>query len=63
MTFTSFVSEIGGQVGLWIGASIVTMVKFFVILAPIFYAKLNARMEQFRLRSAPHPASQPRAAP
>ncbi len=41
MTFDTFVSNIGGQVGLWIGASIVTMVKFFVILYPIVMAKLG----------------------
>lgn len=43
MTFATFVGNIGGQIGLWLGASIISCVKIFIILAPLFIFKCKRR--------------------
>jgi hypothetical protein len=40
MTFSTFVGNIGGQIGLWIGASIISCVKIFIVLGPLVYTKV-----------------------
>ena len=34
MTFSTFIGNIGGQAGLWLGASIITLVKLILMLIP-----------------------------
>ena len=38
MTFASFVGSVGGHVGLFLGASIISCFKFFIIAAPLVYS-------------------------
>jgi len=40
MTPTSFIAQLGGQMSLWIGGSLVSIVQFFVYLGGCSYAKM-----------------------
>ena len=37
MTITTFIGNIGGQLGLWLGASIISLLKLIILLLPILY--------------------------
>lgn len=43
MTFVMFVGNIDGQIGLWLGASIISCVKILIVLAPLFIFKCKRR--------------------
>jgi hypothetical protein len=44
MTFSTFVGNVGGQAGLWLGASVVTFVKILLTLSHLAYHKVQLRM-------------------
>ncbi|KAE9556176.1 hypothetical protein FO519_000664 [Halicephalobus sp. NKZ332] len=53
MTPTSFVAQLGGQMSLWIGGSLVSIVQFFIYLGGCGYAKLYRAITRKRSRKKP----------
>jgi hypothetical protein len=44
MTFATFVGTIGGQAGLWLGASVITFIKIVMICSNLLYHNVQKKL-------------------